>query len=82
MTSQQPSTSAIRALAMEFKSLQEEPVEGFTVKLINEDLFEWQVAIFGPPSTLYEGAYFKVSYLHLYIRFLNSTARVSLCASN
>ena len=46
---------------MEFKSLQEEPVEGFTVKLINEDLFEWQVAIFGPPSTLYEGAYFKVS---------------------
>lgn len=61
MTAQQPTTSAIRALAMEFKSLQEEPVEGFTVKLINEDLFEWQVAIFGPPSTLYEGAYFKVS---------------------
>ena len=49
---------------MEFKSLQEEPVEGFTVKLINEDLFEWQVAIFGPPSTLYEGAYFKVSCTH------------------
>lgn len=63
MTAQQPTTSAIRALAMEFKSLQEEPVEGFTVKLINEDLFEWQVAIFGPPSTLYEGAYFKVRLL-------------------
>ena len=58
---QQPTNSAIRALAMEFKSLQEEPVEGFTVKLLNEDnLFEWQVAIFGPPSTLYQGAYFKV----------------------
>jgi len=58
--SQQPTTSAIRALAMEFKSLQDEPVEGFTVKLVNEDnLFEWQVAIFGPPTTLYQGGYFK-----------------------
>lgn len=57
-----PATSALRALAMEFKSLQEEPVEGFRVKLLNEDnLFEWEVAIFGPPSTLYEGGYFKAS---------------------
>ncbi|CAG2106472.1 unnamed protein product [Medioppia subpectinata] len=52
--------SALRALALEFKSLQEEPVEGFRVKLVNEDhLFEWEVAIFGPPETLYEGGYFK-----------------------
>jgi len=58
----QPTTSAIRALAVEFKSLQDEPVEGFTVKLVNEDnLFEWQVAIFGPPNTLYQGGYFKAS---------------------
>lgn len=43
-------------------SLQEEPVEGFRVKLLNEDnLFEWEVAIFGPPDTLYQGGYFKVS---------------------
>ncbi|XP_064474536.1 ubiquitin-conjugating enzyme E2 R2-like isoform X2 [Ornithodoros turicata] len=57
---QQPTSSALRALALEFKSLQEEPVEGFRVKLVNEDnLFEWEVAIFGPPDTLYEGGYFK-----------------------
>ncbi|XP_076334733.1 ubiquitin-conjugating enzyme E2 R1-like isoform X1 [Tachypleus tridentatus] len=57
---QQPTSSALRALALEFKSVQEEPVEGFRVKLINEDnLFEWEVAIFGPPNTLYEGGYFK-----------------------
>lgn len=57
---QQPTSSALRALALEFKSLQEEPVEGFRVKLINEDnLFEWEVAIFGPPHTLYEAGYFK-----------------------
>ncbi|XP_074599564.1 ubiquitin-conjugating enzyme E2 R2 isoform X2 [Brevipalpus obovatus] len=55
-----PTASALRALSMEFKSLQEEPVEGFVVKLADEDnLFEWEVAIFGPPSTLYEGGYFK-----------------------
>jgi len=56
----QPSSSAVRALAMEYKSIQEEPVEGFRVKLVNEDvLFDWEVAIFGPPDTLYQGGYFK-----------------------
>lgn len=60
--SSQPSSSAVRALSLEYKSLQEEPVEGFRVKLLNEDnLFEWEVAIFGPPDTLYQGGYFKVS---------------------
>ncbi|KAJ4434653.1 hypothetical protein ANN_23218 [Periplaneta americana] len=59
---QQPTSSALRALALEYKSLQEEPVEGFRVKLVNEDnLFEWEVAIFGPPDTLYQGGYFKGS---------------------
>lgn len=61
----QPTSSAIRALALEYKSLQEEPVEGFRVKLVNEDnMFEWEVAIFGPPDTLYQGGYFKVSFFH------------------
>lgn len=58
-----PPSSAVRALALEYKSLQEEPVEGFRVKLCNDDnLFEWEVAIFGPPDTLYQGGYFKVSW--------------------
>lgn len=57
----QTTSSALRALALEYKSLQEEPVEGFRVKLVNEDnMFEWEVAIFGPPDTLYQGGYFKV----------------------
>ena len=60
----QPSSSAVRALALEYKSMQEEPVEGFRVKLMGEDnLFEWEVAIFGPPETLYKGGYFKVCFL-------------------
>ncbi|XP_006568906.1 ubiquitin-conjugating enzyme E2 R2 isoform X2 [Bombus vosnesenskii] len=66
----QTTSSALRALALEYKSLQEEPVEGFRVKLVNEDnMFEWEVAIFGPPDTLYQGGYFKngdlcISILH------------------
>lgn len=57
-----PTSSAVRALAMEYKSMEDEPVEGFCVKLVNdESLFEWEVAIFGPPDTLYQGGYFKVS---------------------
>ncbi|ERE72381.1 mucosal addressin cell adhesion molecule 1-like protein [Cricetulus griseus] len=40
--------------------LQEEPVEGFRVTLVDEgDLYNWEVAIFGPPNTYYEGGYFK-----------------------
>merc|ERR1712115_121876 len=54
------SSSAVRALALELKSLQEDPLEGIRSRLVNEDnLFEWEVALFGPPDTLYQGGYFK-----------------------
>ncbi|XP_012882113.1 PREDICTED: ubiquitin-conjugating enzyme E2 R2 isoform X2 [Dipodomys ordii] len=63
-------TSSQKALMLELKSLQEEPVEGFRITLVDEsDLYNWEVAIFGPPNTLYEGGYFKngdvcISILH------------------
>lgn len=57
---QSPTNSAVRALQLELKKIQEEPVEGFRVRLVNDDnIFEWEVAIFGPPGTLYEAGYFK-----------------------
>ena len=69
-----PSASAIRALALEYKSLSEDPVEGFRVKLVNdEDMFVWEVALFGPPDTLYQGGYFKVRKL-LNVSLLQSCA--------
>lgn len=69
-------SSALRALAVEYKSLQEEPVEGFCVKLVNEDnLFEWEVAIFGPPDTLYMGGYFKVKNTQIYINLFFTKLR-------
>lgn len=46
---------------LEMKSLQEQPVEGFKITLVDEaDMYNWEVAIFGPPNTHYEGGYFKV----------------------
>lgn len=54
--------SSQKALMLEMKSLQDEPVEGFRITLVDEsDLYNWEVAIFGPPNTHYEGGYFKVS---------------------
>ncbi|NXD31073.1 UB2R1 enzyme, partial [Spelaeornis formosus] len=55
-----PVPSSQKALLLELKGLQEEPVEGFRVRLVDEgDLYTWDVAIFGPPDTHYEGGYFK-----------------------
>uniref|UniRef100_A0A3P9J7W7 E2 ubiquitin-conjugating enzyme n=1 Tax=Oryzias latipes TaxID=8090 RepID=A0A3P9J7W7_ORYLA len=52
--------SSQKALMLEMKNLQEEPVEGFKITLVDEsDLYNWEVAIFGPPNTHYEGGYFK-----------------------
>lgn len=54
--------SSQKALMLEMKSLQDEPVEGFKITLVKEsDMYNWEVAIFGPPNTHYEGGYFKVS---------------------
>lgn len=59
----QATPSSQKALMMELKSLQEQPVEGFRITLVEEsDLYNWEVAIFGPPNTLYEGGYFKVGH--------------------
>jgi len=54
------SSSAVRALGLELKGLQDDPLEGIRARLINdENMFEWEVALFGPPDTLYQGGYFK-----------------------
>lgn len=46
---------------LEMKSLQDQPVEGFKITLVDEaDMYNWEVAVFGPPNTHYEGGYFKV----------------------
>lgn len=53
--------SSQKALMLEMKSLQEQPVEGFKITLVDEaDMYNWEVAVFGPPNTHYEGGYFKV----------------------
>lgn len=55
------SSATVKVLSLELKALQKEPVEGFQVSLPDDsNFFEWNIVIFGPPKTLYEGGYFKV----------------------
>jgi ubiquitin-conjugating enzyme E2 R len=52
--------SSQKVLALELKRLEDEPVEGFLISLVNDsNLYEWKCIIFGPPDTIYAGAYFK-----------------------
>lgn len=55
------SSGALRALTVELKNLQSQPVEGFTIDVNEDNLFVWTVGIYGPPKTLYQGGYFKAS---------------------
>lgn len=48
------SSSATRTLATELKNLKSEPIEGFTISANEDDLFMWNVGIYGPPATLYQ----------------------------
>ena len=51
-----------KILQNEFKKLQQQPVEGFTIGLLDDsDIYQWKVGLYGPPDTLYAGGYFKVT---------------------
>ncbi|PAV85673.1 hypothetical protein WR25_08276 [Diploscapter pachys] len=52
-------SSAMRALQLELKDLNSQPVEGFTISTSDDNMFMWNVGIYGPPETLYQGGYFK-----------------------
>lgn len=42
------------------EELNKNPVEGFSAGLIDDnDIYQWEVLIIGPPDTLYEGGFFK-----------------------
>lgn len=40
--------------------MQEDSLEGVILKPKEDNLLQWDVVIFGPPQTLYEGGYFKL----------------------
>ena len=62
-------SSSSKILQTEFKKLQQQPVEGFTIGLVDDcDIYQWKVGLYGPPDTLYAGGYFKVGF-YRYIYF-------------
>lgn len=57
-----PSAANIRRLKNEIKYLQEQQDHEnmFTVQMVDDDTYHWNVHIFGPQDSLYEGAEFKL----------------------
>merc|ERR1712142_1269397 len=53
-------SQATKILQSEYKNIFKTPVEGFKISLVDDsDMFQWKVALFGPPDTLYAGGYFR-----------------------
>ncbi|XP_065054793.1 ubiquitin-conjugating enzyme E2 G1-like [Rhopilema esculentum] len=47
-------------LKKQLADLNKNPVDGFSAGLIDDDnLFQWEVMVLGPPETFYEGGFFK-----------------------
>jgi len=46
-------------LMKQFKELSKTPVEGFSVGLIDDDIYKWRVLLEGPEDTPYEGGFFQ-----------------------
>ncbi|KAI0033038.1 ubiquitin-conjugating enzyme/RWD-like protein [Vararia minispora EC-137] len=58
--SSSPAPSNTLLLRRQLLELTKHPVEGFSAGLVDENnLYEWEILIIGPPDTLYEGGFFK-----------------------
>ena len=51
--------SAIRRLQKEYKDLTSKPYDEFSVSLSEDNIYKWEIIIFGPSDTPYEGGMFK-----------------------
>jgi len=57
-------SQAALLLKKQLADLNRKPVDGFSAGLIDdENLFQWEVMILGPPDTFYEGGFFKAHLL-------------------
>ena len=50
--------SAQCILMKQFREMSDNPPVGFTIGLKDENVFEWEIGIIGPPETIYESGYF------------------------
>ena len=48
-----------KVLQTELKNLHSSPLEGFVIDPCMANYYRWNVSLFGPPKTLYEGGYFR-----------------------
>ncbi len=73
-----PKKVAMQRLSKEVNELEKGPVEGVRVSVTDlANMFRWDVTIFGPPLTIYEGGFFKVR-LFLFLILLSRPFSISL----
>ncbi|KAH9948491.1 ubiquitin-conjugating enzyme [Amylocystis lapponica] len=59
-SSSTPTASNSLLLRRQLAELTKKPVDGFSAGLAdNDNLYEWEVMIIGPPDSIYEGGFFK-----------------------
>jgi len=51
--------SAIKRLSTEFNQLMIDPNPHYSVSIDNKNLFKWNILLFGPSETIFEGGIFK-----------------------
>lgn len=51
-------SSAAFTLGKQLKDLKKNPIPGFVVNAKEDNIFEWEVGIIGPPNSPYQGGYF------------------------
>jgi ubiquitin-conjugating enzyme E2 R len=52
---------AAQTLQRQLKELHKNPIPGFRVALLDDDIFTWDIGIIGPPASIYEGGYFRAT---------------------
>lgn len=58
----QMASSSSLQLNRQLQSLRKHPVDGFSAGLVDDqNIYEWEFTIFGPPDTLYEGGFFRAT---------------------
>ena len=51
--------AALKRLQKEYLELTKKPYDEFSVSLMDDNLYKWEIMIFGPQDTSYEGGLFK-----------------------
>ena len=50
---------ALKVILKNYEIFNEDPIDGVSIGMIEDNIFEWDILIFGPKDSAYEGGIFK-----------------------